>query len=340
MKKQITAMVLGASLSAIGSVSGAGAKEWDKTFTLSDKVIHEKVSYPNRYGITISADLYLPRNIDKSKKYAAIVVGTPFGGVKEQGAGIYAQTMAERGFVTIAFDESYNGESGGNPRHVSSPDIFVEDFSAGVDYLGTRHFVDRNRIGAIGICGSGGFAITAAQVDRRIKAIATASMYDMSRVIRKGWEDGMTEEQRNKTLDQLGEQRWADFENKSPKLTPTFPNEIPKEGIDPITREFFEYYVAPRGHHPNSIGAFTMTSAMSFMNFPLMNYIASISPRPILFIIGEKAHSRYFSEGAYKMAGEPKELFIVPGARHIDLYDDVKLIPFDKLTSFFREYLK
>ncbi|MEZ4605031.1 MAG: alpha/beta hydrolase [Desulfobacterales bacterium] len=193
----------------------ADTQIWDKTFSKSNTVIHEKVTYPNRYGITVAADMYLPKNIDKSKKHPALLVGTPYGGVKEQGAGIYAQTMAERGFVAMAFDESYNGESGGTPRHVSSPDIFVEDFSAGVDFLGTHPFVDRNKIGVIGICGSGAFAITAAQVDHRIKAVATASMYDMSRVIRKGWKDGMTDEQRNKALDQLGEQRWKDYENGS-----------------------------------------------------------------------------------------------------------------------------
>lgn len=248
--------------------------------------------------------------------------------------------MAERGFVVIAFDESFNGESSGEPRHVSSPDIFVEDFSAGLDFLGTRSFVDRNKIGVIGICGSGGFAVTAAQVDHRNKAVATASMYDMSRVKRKGWEDGMTDEQPNQYLDQLGEQRWKDFENGYPEMTPSFPDKIPEEALDPISSEFFEYYVAPRGHHPNSIGAFTITSDMSFMNFPLMNYINTISPRPILFIIGENAHSRYFSEHAYEMAAEPKELYIVPGARHIDLYDRTDMIPFDKLESFFSENLR
>lgn len=311
-----------------------------KTFELSEKVTVEKVFYQNIYGIAVAADMYLSKDMDKSKKYPAIVVGTPYGGVKEQGAGIYAQNMAERGFVAIAFDESFNGESSGEPRHISSPDLFVEDFSTGVDFLGTRPFVDRNRIGAIGICGSGGFAVTAAQVDRRIKAVATASMYDMSRVKRKGWEDGMTDEQRNQYLDQLGEQRWKDFENGYPEMTPSFPDEIPEGDIDPISSEFMEYYVAPRGHHPNSIGAFTITSDMSFMNFPLMNYIDTISPRPILFIIGENAHSRYFSEDAYEMAAEPKELYIVPGARHIDLYDRTDMIPFDKLESFFSENLK
>jgi hypothetical protein len=326
-----------------GVAFAAGTQAWDKTFPLSDKVMHEKVSYPNRYGITIAADMYLPEKIDKSKKYPAIIVGTPYGGVKEQGAGIYAQTMAERGFVAIAFDESYNGESGGEPRHVSSPDIFVEDFSAAVDYIGTRPFVDRNKIGVIGICGSGAFAVTAAQVDRRIKAVATASMYDMSRVIRYGWKDGMSAEQRNKILDQLGEQRWKDFENGEPEYIPAFPAEpsasVP-EGMDPIGNEFFEYYGMARGHHPRARANFTTTSSLAFMNFPLMNYIDTISPRPILFIIGEKAHSRYFSEDAYKMAAEPKELYIVSGARHIDLYDGTGMIPFDKLVTFFTKYLK
>jgi fermentation-respiration switch protein FrsA (DUF1100 family) len=334
--------VLVSLLSFTGDSGAADTQEWDKTFPKSDKIIHKKVSYPNRYGITVAADLYLPKNIDKSKKYTAIIVGTPYGGVKEQGAGIYAQTMAERGFVAIAFDESFNGESSGVPRHVSSPDIFVEDFSAGVDFLGTRQFVDRNKIGVIGICGSGAFAITAAQVDHRIKAVATASMYDMSRVIRNGWQDNMSDEQRNKALDQLGEQRWEDVENGSPWLPTGFPSEpadsIP-EGLDPITGEFFEYYAMERGHHPRSHGPFTKTSEMAFMNFPLMNYIKSISPRPILFIMGENAHSRYFTEDAYNMAAEPKELYIVPGARHIDLYDRTDMIPFDKLESFFKENL-
>lgn len=337
-----------AALAAVFSAAHTGfatEQGWDKTFPLSSKVIHQKVSYPNRYGIQVVADMYLPGAINKSEKYPALVIGTPYGGSKEQGAGIYAQTLAERGFVTIAFDESYNGESGGWPRRISSPDIFVEDFSAGVDYLGTRPFVDRDRIGAIGICGSGGFALTAAQVDTRIRAVAVASMYDMSRVIRYGWKDSMTAEQRTEILNQLSRQRWKDFERGLPEVPQGFPDaaldRLP-ENLDPISSEFFEYYGMKRGHHPRAKGPFSLTSSMAFMNFPLLNYIDTISPRPILFIMGEKAHSRYFTEDAYKKAAEPKELYIVPGARHIDLYDggETGCIPFDKLTAFFTKNLK
>lgn len=316
---------------------------WDKIFEKSENVIVEKISYRNRYGISISADLYLPIDIDYSKKYPALIVGTPYGGVKEQGAGLYAQTMAERGFVAVAFDESFNGSSGGEPRRTSSPEIFTEDFSAGVDFLGTRPFVDRKRIGAIGICGSSAFALKAAQIDQRIKAVATASMYDMSRVLRNGWMDSMTKEERKNALNNLGEQRWKDFENGIPEIAAGFPSEpqdsIPA-GLDPITSEFFEFYAMKRGFHKNAPAAFTITSQMAFMNFPLLNYLEDVSPRPILLIVGENAHSRYFSEDAFKTAQEPKELYIVPGARHIDLYDRMDMIPFDKLESFFNENLK
>lgn len=319
------------------------AQENGKTFTVSDKVTVERVHYKNRFGILVAADMYYTKDMDSSQKYPAIVIGTPYGGVKEQGAGIYAMTLAERGFVTLAFDESYNGESSGEPRHVSSPDLFVEDFSAGVDFLGTRPFVDRKRIGAIGICGSGGFAITAAQVDKRIRAIATASMYDISRMNHYGWEDMMTKEQYDTMLEQLSEQRWKDFEAGKPDYNPSFPietaREIPQD-IDSIGAEFWEYYALERGHHSRARGGFTTTSNLSFINFPLMAYIETISPRPILFIIGENAHSRYFSEDAYKQAAEPKELYIVPKARHIDLYDRLDRIPFDKLEKFFNENLK
>lgn len=317
-------------------------KKNDLTFTLSDKVSMQKVEYKNRYGITLAAHLYLSKDIDKTKKHPALIIGTPYGGVKEQGAGIYAQNMAARGFVAMAFDESYNGESGGFPRKVSSPDIFTEDFSAGVDFLGTQPFVDREKIGAIGICGSGAFSLKAAQADTRIKAVATASMYDMSRVNRNGWMDSMTDEQRYQTLKQLSEQRWEDVENGTYATSPAFPAEpassVP-EGMDPISSEFFEYYAMERGFHPRANAAFTLTSNMSFMNFPLLNYLETLSPRPVLFIMGENAHSRYFSEDAYEMAAEPKELYVVPEARHIDLYDRVDMIPFEKLEAFFAENL-
>ncbi len=316
---------------------------WDKIFPKSDNVIVERVAYRNRYGVSLSADLYLPKAIDMSLQSPALVVGSPYGGVKEQGAGLYAQTLAERGFVAVAFDPSFNGTSGGEPRRTSSPDFFAEDFSAAVDFLGTRSYIDRNKIGAIGICGSGAFSLKAAQIDLRIKAVVTASMYDMSRFLRNGWMDSMSDEERNKQLSALAEQRWNDFETGLPQIPDGFPSEpldsVP-EGLDPITSEFFEFYGMKRGHHPNAPAAFTTTSTLAFMNFPLLNYIETISPRPVLFIMGENAHSRYFSEDAYKAAAEPKELHVVPEARHIDLYDRTDKIPFDKIETFFKENLK
>ncbi|MBB3114034.1 hypothetical protein FHS18_006150 [Paenibacillus phyllosphaerae] len=308
-------------------------------FELSEKVSRKTVSFINRYGINIAADLYLPKDFNESKKYAAVIIGAPYGGVKEQGSGIYAQNMAARGFVALAFDPSFNGYSGGEPRHLSSPDLFVEDFSAAVDYVGTRPFVDRMQIGAIGMCGSGGFAISAAKVDRRIKAVATVSMYDIARAERNGFKDSFTEEDRNRKLDAIAEQRYAEFEGNPPALTDRGAPIGFDDHTDPIGREFGEFYSTPRGYHPNSITAFTVTSSMSFMNFPLLTNMKSISPRPILFIIGEHAHSRYFSEDAYELAAEPKELYIVPNAGHVDLYDKTDAIPFDKLEAFFNEHL-
>ena len=316
----------------------------DLTFELSENVNVEKVTYKNRFGIELVENLYYGKDMDKSGKHPALVIGPPYGGVKEQGPGVYANELATRGFVVLTFDPSYKGESGGEPRVTSSPEIFVEDFSAGVDFLGTRYFVDKEKIGVIGICGSGGFSITAAQVDLRIKAVATASMYDISSMIRDGFGKTITDEQKAATLIQLGEQRWKDFESGTPQVPAGFPSEpadgIP-EGMNPIMAEFFEYYGMKRGFHPNAGASFTTTSAVGFMNFPLMNYIDQVSPRPILFIIGENGHSNYYSEEAYKKAAEPKELYIVPGARHIDLYDggDNNYIPFDKLESFFKENL-
>ncbi|HOX57452.1 MAG TPA: alpha/beta hydrolase [Candidatus Paceibacterota bacterium] len=332
-------MALAVAISA-EPTEAADQAAWDKTFPKSEKVEHRKVTFKNRYGITLSADVYQPKN--RNGKLAAIAVSGPFGAVKEQSSGLYAQTMAERGFVTLAFDPSYTGESGGEPRHVASPDINTEDFSAAVDFLGLQPSVDRNRIGIIGICGWGGMALNAAAVDQRIKAVATSTMYDMSRVMSKGYNDSMTKEERTKSLEQLGQQRWKDAENGKPELGPIY-NEL-KGGEPQFMVEYADYYKKrERGFHPraiNSNGSWTVTNPLSFMNLPLLTYVAEISPRPVLLIHGEKAHSRYFSETAYQAAAEPKELVIIKGANHVDLYDQVNLIPFDKLTEFFTKNLK
>lgn len=308
------------------------------TFVLSDEVTRTPVRYTNRYGVEIAADLYQRKGLDESVTYPAIVIGPPHGGVKEQGPGVYAQELAKRGFVALGFDPSYNGESGGEPRHITSPEIFAEDFSAGVDFLGTLPQVDRERIGAIGICGSGGFALSAAQVDTRIKAVATAAMYDISGLSRNGWQSSASDDGRRTTLEGLAAQRWKDVDAGEPQLQPTFPAEIP-EGLDPITSEFFEYYVADRGHHPRSIGGFTLTSSMSHIAYGELRHLADIAPRPVLLITGDQAHSRYFSDTVYEQATGPKELVVVTGARHIDLYDRTDLIPFDQLEKFFADNL-
>lgn len=312
------------------------------TFQLSDKVTRQKVSFKNRYGITISGDLYLPKNIE-TKTLSALAISGPFGAVKEQSSGLYANQMAERGFVALAFDPSYTGESGGQPRNVASPDINTEDFSAAVDFLGLQKNVDRNKIGIIGICGFGGMALNATAVDKRVKAIATTSMYDMTRVMSKGYNDSMTLEQRTETLERLGQQRWKDAEKGTPADGPrNLPEKL--KGDEPqFVVDYFNYYRTARGFHPNSVnsnGAWLVTNPLSFMNMPLLTYIQEISPRPILLIAGENAHSRYFSEDIFKMAAEPKELIIIPHAVHVDLYDKVEVIPFDRLEQFFKENLK
>jgi fermentation-respiration switch protein FrsA (DUF1100 family) len=332
--------MLGAMLSPTGLAFAEDKLAWDKTFPQSAKVTHQKVKFKNRYGITLAADLYQPKGRG-DKRLAAIAVSGPFGAVKEQSSGLYAQTMAERGFVTLAFDPSYTGESDGEPRNVASPDISTEDFSAAVDFLGLQTSIDRDRIGIIGICGFGGMALNAAAVDKRIKAVATSTMYDMSRVMSKGYNDSTTKEERAKTLKQLSQQRWKDAEKGEPELGPKY-NEL-KGGEPQFMVDYADYYKKPRGFHPraiNSNGSWTVTTPLSFMNMPLLTYIDEISPRPILFIHGEKAHSRYFSETAYKAAAEPKELLIIKGANHVDLYDRVDVIPFDKLASFFTNNLK
>ena len=310
-----------------------------KVFPASSKVTSQKVSFYNRMGVQITGDLYLPENFDRTRKYAAIVSSHPFGGVKEQSGGFYAQTMAERGFVALAIDLSYNGESGGQPRHIATPEGYVEDLSAAVDFMGTRPFVNRDRIGVIGICGSGCFAVSAASVDPRIKAVATVSMYDMGRANRQGLNDVMTLEQRKELLKHVGEQRWKEFEGAPAEYVVGTPEKLTPE-TDAVGREFFDSYRTPRGQHPSSTTATSLNSVPALMNFFPFANIELLSPRPVLFIAGEHAHSRYFSEDAYKLASEPKELYIAPNAGHVDLYDRTNLIPFDKLESFFKENLK
>lgn len=309
------------------------------TFELSADVSRTPVRYTNRYGILIAADLYTPKNLQESVTGPALVIGPPYGGVKEQGPGVYAHELARRGWVALAFDPSYNGESGGEPRHVSSPDIFAEDFSAGVDFLGTLPYVDRDLIGAIGICGSGGFALSAASVDPRIKAVATSVMYDISGVARDGWQHSSTDEDRRKGLADLADQRWRDVDAGEPALTPVFPESYDPQDLDPISAEFFEYYAQDRGRHPRSIGGFTVTSGPSHVNFGALRHVDDIAPRPILFVTGDQAHSRWFSEELHEKATGPSEVLVVPGARHIDLYDRADFIPFDQLEAFFRDAL-
>lgn len=314
-------------------------QEWDKTFDKSDKVDHHKVTFRNRYGIVLAGDLYLPKGRE-GKRLAAIAVSGPFGAVKEQSSGLYAQTLAEHGFVTLAFDPSYTGESGGEPRNVASPDINTEDFSAAVDLLGVLPEVDRERIGILGVCGWGGMALNAAAIDKRVKAVVASTMYDMTRVMSKGYNDSVTLDQRRHTLEQLGRQRWQDAEKGTPGYGPVM-NEL-KGGEPKFMVDYHDYYRTPRGFHPravNSNGSWTLTTPLSFMNMPILTYIAEISPRPALFVHGEKAHSRYFSETAYAAAAEPKELVIVPDASHTDLYDQRDKIPFTKISSFFGKYL-
>lgn len=328
------------------------------TFQLNESVTREKVTFKNRYGITIAGHLYAPKNKDKTKKYAALVLSGPFGAVKEQSSGLYANEMAKRGFIALAFDPSFTGESGGEVRNVASPDIFTEDFSAAVDYLGLQSYVDRNKIGALAICGLSGMAISAAASDSRIKAVATASMYDMSRSISKSYKDSYTKEQRHKIIDYLSQQRWIDAEKGTYALgfheipfdekgniikgEQLLPENLP-ENPNPVLVDFHSYYKTKRGYHPRSINsnsAWTATTPISFFSFPMYANIELLSPRPIMLIAGENAHSRYYSEDVYKIAPEPKELVIVPRATHCDLYDKVALIPFDKLEAFFKLNLK
>lgn len=314
--------------------------EWDKTFPKSEEVNHSKVTFTNRYGITLAADLYIPKNA--TGKLAAIAVSGPFGAVKEQSSGLYAQTMAERGFLTIAFDPSYTGESGGTPRYVASPDINTEDFCAAVDYLLTRNDVDPERIGIIGICGWGGLAINAAAIDTRVKATVASTMYDMSRVNANGYFDSMDEDARYKLREQLNAQRTQDAKNGWYALAGGVVDPLPEDAPQ-FVKDYYAYYKTERGYHPrslNSNGGWNKTSSLSFMNMPILAYAGEIRSA-VLLIHGEKAHSRYFSEDTFKkLKGDNKELLIIPGANHTDLYDRMDIIPFDKIEAFFKTYLK
>lgn len=312
---------------------------WDKTFPQSPRVTHQKVTFFNRLGINLVADLYVPKGVDRTRRHPAIIVGHPYGGVKEQTSGLYAQTMAERGFVTLAFDASYNGESGGQPHFIASHEAFVEDFSAAVDYLGTRAFVDRNRIGVIGICGSGGFSLAAAEVDPRIKAVATVAMYDIGQAHRQGLAERLDTAALRNNLQAVAAQRWAEAGGAERAMAIGTPQVITEESSE-IDREFFDYYRTPRGHHPRSTTAMSRTSGAQMTLFSAFERLGWISPRPVLFITGDESHSRIFSEHAYARASEPKELHLVRGAGHVDLYDRVNLIPWDKLTSFFTQHLR
>lgn len=313
-------------------------------FYKSNAVNVEKVSFLNQYKMRVGGNLFLPKDMKAGEKYPAIIVGHPMGAVKEQSANLYATKLAERGFVTLSLDLSFWGESEGEPRNAVLPDVYSEDFSAAVDFLGTRPFINRERIGVIGICGSGSFAISAAKIDPRLKAVATISMYDMGAANRNGLKNALTLEQRKQIIAEATEQRYVEFLDGEVKYTSGTVHEL-TENSSPIEREFYEYYRTPRGEvtpegaTPLTTTHPTLTSNVKFMNFYPFNDMETISPRPMLFVAGENAHSREFSEDAYKRAAEPKELYIVPGAGHVDLYDRTSLIPFDKLDSFFKENL-
>ena len=316
-------------------------QEWDKVFPKSDKVDHKKVTFHNRYGITLAADMYTPKNV--VGKLPAIAVSGPFGAVKEQSSGLYAQKMAELGFLTIAFDPSYTGESGGTPRYVASPDINTEDFCAAVDFLSVQENVDPERIGIIGICGWGGMAINAAAIDTRIKATAAMTMYDMTRVTANGYFDAEDSEQaRFEKKKAMNAQRIEDYKNGIYALAGGVVDPLPEDAPQ-FVKDYYAYYKTPRGYHSrslNSNGGWNVTSSLSFLNMPILQYSSEIRSA-VLLVHGEKAHSRYFSETAYsKLTGDNKELLIIPGANHTDLYDQMDIIPFEKLNAFFTEYLR
>lgn len=318
--------------------------KWDKVFPKSDKVNVEQVTFKNRFGIELVGDLYMPKTMSKEDKLPAIAISGPFGAVKEQSSGLYAQTLAERGFITLAFDPSYTGESKGTPRHVASPDINTEDFSAAVDYLANHKNVDSEKIGILGICGFGGFAINTAAIDTRIKATVAVTMYDMTRVSAKGYNDSVDENSRYEMKQNLNKQRTEDFKNGNYKGADGLPEKL--TGNEPqFVKDYWGYYKTKRGFHSRSInsnGKWNMTSSLSLINQPILQYSDEIRT-PVLVIHGENAHSRYFGEDAFKkLKGDNKELLIIKGANHVDLYDggDNNAIPFDKIESFYKENLK
>ena len=315
--------------------------EWDKVFPQSDRVEHGKITFRNRFGVTLAADLYIPKNV--SGRLPAIAMSGPYGAVKEQVSGLYALTLAERGFLTIAFDPSFTGESGGQPRGVSSPDINTEDFCAAVDYLSTRDDVDPERIGILGVCGFGGFAVNAAAIDTRIKATVAVTMYDMTRVTAKGYYDADDNaDARYEMKKRLNAQRTEDYRNGTCAHAGGNPEVAPADAPQ-FLKDYVDFYKTKRGYHARSLGSnegFTVTSALSLINMPIMAYADEIRSA-VLLVHGEKAHSRYFSEDTFKkLNGDNKELLIVPGAVHTDLYDHTDVIPFDRIESFYREYLK
>ncbi|OUO51817.1 alpha/beta hydrolase [Parabacteroides sp. An277] len=316
-------------------------QDWDKVFPQSDKVNHSKITFHNRYGITLAADLYVPKNA--TGKLPAIAVSGPFGAVKEQVSGLYAQTLAERGFLTLAFDPSFTGESGGEPRYVASPDINTEDFSAAVDYLSTRDDVNPAQVGILGICGWGGFAVNAAAIDTRIQATVAVTMYDMTRVTANGYFDSADNaDARHALRQQLNAQRTADYKNGTYALAGGVPDSLPADAPQ-FLKDYHDYYKTPRGYHKRSLGSnggWNVTSSLSLLNMPILAYASEIRSA-VLLVHGEKAHSRYFSEDTYKkLKGDNKELLIVPDAVHTDLYDNLEKIPFDRIESFYRQYFK
>jgi uncharacterized protein len=329
------------SFSAIAADTSNGADN----FYRSDKVTTQKVTFKNQYNMDVVGNLFIPKTLNQSTKNPAIIVGHPMGAVKEQSANLYAQKLADQGFVTLSLDLPFWGESAGEPRNAVLPDVYAEAFSAAVDFLGTRPFVDNEGIGVLGICGSGSFVISAAKIDPRMKAIATVSMYDMGGANRHALNHSLTLEQRKKIIEEAAEQRYVEFIGGETKYTSGTDHEL-NENTHPIQCEFYDFYrtsrgeFTPKGSSPTLTTHPTLSSNIKFMNFYPFVDIETISPRPMLFITGDSAHSREFSEDAYRLAGEPKELVIVPNAGHVDLYDRAELIPFNKLTAFFTEHLK